>query len=318
MTLILLTLPSVSVVAATDTILVGNFFFAPALDTVQRGDTVVWVFSGLTHTTSHDVALPDRIWDSGAIGSGGSFSFVFDTVGTFPYRCDVHPITMLATLVVVEAPPANQNVQVSVGSFFFDPDTLNILQGDTVTWTINDVVMSHTVTHDVPAPLRLFDSGLLSDGQSFTYVFDTSGIFPVFCTLHPFQMSQTIFVTGGPACVDTDSDGVCDLDDNCPDNHNSRQDNEDGDAFGDACDPCLGDPTNTCAPACSPGDVNQSGAITSADIIYMVNHVFKGGPAPLPVSDAGDVNCSGSLTSADIIFLVNHVFKGDVGPCSSC
>ena len=38
--------------------------------------------------------------DSGIVPAGGSFTFVFDTVGTFPYRCDVHPFTMLATIVV--------------------------------------------------------------------------------------------------------------------------------------------------------------------------------------------------------------------------
>ena len=304
--------------AATDTIMVGNFFFAPATDTIQRGDTVVWVFSGVIHTTSHNVAPADRIWDSGIIAAGGSFTFVFDTVGTFPYRCDVHPLSMLATLVVLENPNTQQNHQVSVGSFFFDPATLNIDQGDTVTWTITDAVMDHTVTHDVPPILQLFDSGILSDGQTFSFVFDTSGVFPVFCTIHPILMKQMVFVTGGPACTDTDQDGVCDSADNCPDDFNNQQENEDGDAFGDVCDPCLGDPNNICGPPCVPGDVNVSGAITSADIIYMVNHVFKGGPAPLPVPEAGDVNCSGTLTSADIIFLVNHVFKGDVGPCASC
>jgi len=303
--------------AATDTILVGNFFFSPAIDTIERGDTVVWMFSGSSHTTSHNVAVQDRIWDSGNIGNGGSFSFVFDTIGTFPYRCDVHPVTMLATLVVLEAGTTNFSHAVEVGSFFFDPDSLRIAQGDTVVWTINDPVMPHTATHDVPAPLRLFDSGLLTDGQSFSYVFDTSGIFPVFCTVHPLQMSQTVFVTGGPSCADADSDGVCDPDDNCVNDFNNRQENEDGDEFGDVCDPCLGDPTNTCQ-ACTPGDVEESGSITSADIIYMVNHIFKGGPQPLPIPEAGDVNCSGTLTSADIIYLVNHVFKGGPVPCASC
>ena len=62
------------------------------------------------------------------------------------------------------------------------------------------------------------------------------------------------------------------------------------------------------------GDVNQSGNITSADIIYTVNYVFKGGPAPLPAATEGDVNCDGIVTSADIIFLVNYVFKGGAPP----
>jgi len=66
------------------------------------------------------------------------------------------------------------------------------------------------------------------------------------------------------------------------------------------------------------GDVNVSGALTSADIIYLVNFVFKGQAAPLPCAINGDVNCNGSVTSADIIYMVNHVFKGQAGPCDIC
>ena len=314
--LIILSTLSVPALAATDTVLVTNFFFSPANLTISKGDTVVWTFAGVPHTTSHNVALVDRIWDSGTLSAGQTFTFVFDTVGTFPYRCDIHSLTMLATLTVEDI-PTNVTHQVTVGSFFFSPDTLHINQGDTVVWTIDDAVMPHTATHDVPAPLRLFDSGLLTNGQSFSYVFDTSGVFPVFCTVHPNQMSQMIFSTGGPECPDADLDGVCDFDDNCPSAFNNRQENEDGDAFGDLCDACLGDPTNTCAP-CVSGDVNSNGSITSADIIYLVGFVFKGGPAPQPVVEAGDVNCSGAVTSADIIYLVGFVFKGGPAPCASC
>jgi hypothetical protein len=62
------------------------------------------------------------------------------------------------------------------------------------------------------------------------------------------------------------------------------------------------------------GDVNNNGSTTSADIIYLVNYVFKGGPDPLPAISEGDVNCSGTITSADVIFLVNYVFKGGPEP----
>jgi hypothetical protein len=64
------------------------------------------------------------------------------------------------------------------------------------------------------------------------------------------------------------------------------------------------------------GDPNMDGAITSSDVIYMVNYTFKGGPSPLPVLAAGDVNCDGAITSADIISLVNYVFKGGTPPCN--
>ena len=64
------------------------------------------------------------------------------------------------------------------------------------------------------------------------------------------------------------------------------------------------------------GDTDASGSVTSADIINMVNHVFKGSDPPVPVPAAGDANSDHVLTSADIIYLVNFVFKG--GPAPEC
>jgi hypothetical protein len=49
-----------------------------------------------------------------------------------------------------------------------------------------------------------------------------------------------------------------------------------------------------------------------------VNFVFKGQLPPLPCAANGDVNCSGAVTSADIIYMVNHVFKGAAAPCDIC
>jgi len=71
-------------------------------------------------------------------------------------------------------------------------------------------------------------------------------------------------------------------------------------------------------PIALTGDVNLSTTLTSADIIYLVNFVFKGQAEPLPCAASGDANCSGSVTSADIIFMVNHVFKGQAAPCDVC
>jgi len=78
-------------------------------------------------------------------------------------------------------------------------------------------------------------------------------------------------------------------------------------------------------PACvygclivTAGDVNESGNLTSADIIALVNFVFKAGDPLQPCEANGDVNCSGSVTSADIIYMVNHVFKGQDPPCDIC
>jgi hypothetical protein len=71
-------------------------------------------------------------------------------------------------------------------------------------------------------------------------------------------------------------------------------------------------------PIVLTGDVNLSSSITSADVIVLVNFIFKGGAPPQPCPAAGDVNCNGSLTSADVIMLVNFVFKSGPAPCNGC
>jgi hypothetical protein len=63
----------------------------------------------------------------------------------------------------------------------------------------------------------------------------------------------------------------------------------------------------------SRGDINADGKKNAADIILLVNYVFKSGPPPNPVLQ-GDTECKGGTTSADIIYLVNFVFKSSTPP----
>jgi len=114
-----------------------------------------------------------------------------------------------------------------------------------------------------------------------------------------------------------DADAWGDSCDNCPNTYSETQENFDGDAWGDACDLCdaIALPTNI---AILTGDATQDGTLTSSDIIYLVNHVFKSGPAPNPIPRVGDVNCDGVVTSADIIYMVIFVFKSGPSPCDIC
>jgi hypothetical protein len=66
------------------------------------------------------------------------------------------------------------------------------------------------------------------------------------------------------------------------------------------------------------GDVNQNNSINSADVVYLMNYIFKGGPDPLPCPANGDVNCSYSIDSADLIHMVNWVFRGGPPVCDEC
>ena len=49
-----------------------------------------------------------------------------------------------------------------------------------------------------------------------------------------------------------------------------------------------------------------------------VNFVFKSGAEPQPCMAASDTNCDGTANSADIIKLVNYVFKSQDPPCDVC
>lgn len=65
------------------------------------------------------------------------------------------------------------------------------------------------------------------------------------------------------------------------------------------------------------GDANGNNNVNISDAIFVINHVFSGGPPPVPTM-AGDCNCSGSLTISDAVYLINYVFAGGDPPCGNC
>ena len=78
---------------------------------------------------------------------------------------------------------------VSIANFAFQPASLQIAAGSSVTWTNADST-AHTVTSDSGA----FDSGQLAPGATFTQMFMTPGTFTYHCQIHPF-MTATIVVS---------------------------------------------------------------------------------------------------------------------------
>jgi plastocyanin len=69
--------------------------------------------------------------------------------------------------------------QVSVSGFAFQPETLTIDQGATVTWSNSD-----DVPHTATAEDGSFNVSL-SAGGSGSHTFDESGSFAYACTIHP-------------------------------------------------------------------------------------------------------------------------------------
>lgn len=64
------------------------------------------------------------------------------------------------------------------------------------------------------------------------------------------------------------------------------------------------------------GDVDGDGLVTLGDAIYLLNYLFKSGPAPDPM-ESGDSNCDYEVNLGDAIYILNYLFKGQSPPgCS--
>lgn len=93
------TSPSASPVAASS-VTIQDFAFSPSAITVKKGTTVTWTnkdSAAHTVTETDSQAGPK----SGTLETGKSYSFTFNTVGTFNYHCSIHS-SMTGTVTVTE------------------------------------------------------------------------------------------------------------------------------------------------------------------------------------------------------------------------
>jgi hypothetical protein len=63
------------------------------------------------------------------------------------------------------------------------------------------------------------------------------------------------------------------------------------------------------------GDLNGDGTVNVADLTYLVDYLFGGGPAPC-IEEAGDVDGNCTTNVADIGYLVNYLYDGGPAPVS--
>jgi plastocyanin len=90
--------------------------------------------------------------------------------------------------------------EIAIPGKAFVPDEIDVLVGDTVTWTNSDVT-SHTVT----AQDDSFDSGYLAPGATFSHTFTRPTTVPYSCTIHRFMRGMLRVV---PVALSGPTDGV--------------------------------------------------------------------------------------------------------------
>lgn len=72
------------------------------------------------------------------------------------------------------------------------PSIIEIEKGKQVTW-VNEDSAFHSVTSGFyDSPSDLFDSGYLDPFESYTVIFNETGVHDYFCTLHPWMKGQVI------------------------------------------------------------------------------------------------------------------------------
>ena len=204
-----------------------DYAFRPTALSARVGDSVVWTNQGRAPHT----ATAAGVFDTGMFRAGEQRTTVLRTAGTFDFRCTVHP-EMTGVLSVAPAangaapaaaptgsvsssgtlpspsrsltpttgpapragePSEAEAAEVSVVDFAFEPASLRLRAGGTVTWR-NDGAAPHTVS----AVDSSYDSGLLESAGTFSRQFDEPGSYQYVCAFHP-QMTATIEVIEGSA-----------------------------------------------------------------------------------------------------------------------
>lgn len=84
---------------ATHVVDIRDYTYKPAELTIPAGDSVTFV----NHDDdSHSVTAKDGSFDSKLFGTGKSWTYTFNTAGTYPYICSVHP-SMQGKIIVTSA-----------------------------------------------------------------------------------------------------------------------------------------------------------------------------------------------------------------------
>jgi amicyanin len=83
---------------------------------------------------------------------------------------------------------SGQGSIVSIKSFNFNPTTVNIRVGETVTWN-NEDSASHQIISDSGSEIS---SDSLSKGQSYSHTFNTAGIYDYHCSIHASMKGKVV------------------------------------------------------------------------------------------------------------------------------
>lgn len=82
---------------------------------------------------------------------------------------------------------------------------------------------------------------------------------------------------------------------------------------GGKCWPVKRMPCICCLDYSYQGDANVDGSLNVGDAVFLIDHIFKNGPAPAS-KYCGEANGDGVLNVGDAVYMINYVFKNGDPP----
>jgi len=232
-------------------------------------------------------------------------------------------LLLSAIFMVIFAQASATEYFVSIVDFAFSPQDISIVEGDIVTWTNNGIHI-HTSTSDDGG--ATWNSGDLSNGQSFSFTFNSAGDYSYHCSYHPLSMLGSVTVSSAatehfvsmidfefvPPDINIDVGDIVTWTNDGAVLHTSTSD--DGGATWDSGDLAIGEAFSF--------TFNTAGTYPYLCIyhpIMMVGTVTvgpTGGPCGFYV--VGDFNGSGVMNVADIVAAFSYLQSGSPNPAMIC
>ncbi len=91
----------------------------------------------------------------------------------------------LQNVAAADKQPADAAVKID--NFTFEPQTITVHVGTTVTWTNRD-----DIPHTVASVDGVFRSKVRDTDETFSYTFSKAGTYPYYCSIHPKMMGTVV------------------------------------------------------------------------------------------------------------------------------